>query len=1059
MDSNLSKWEGSNPWLGLQTYQEGNRLWGRDTEVSMLSDIICNNLAIVVFGKSGIGKSSLIHAGVSPEIRNRGLFPINIRLEHNTNISYTSQIKSAVENALTLDDKLGDTIPSIGLWDFFHRHVFYDKIEHRETSPVIFIDQFEEIYTLTDADHKNYAQELFEEFADLLNNKKPDKVVKYETEITKSKTSMVSLGQEEMSFRIHSQKRVNYIDESNFHIVISLREDYLYYLERNTSKIPSFKINRFSLQALNRQTANEVITKPRQGLFCEKEANDIISKISTFNDEGKEEVDPTILSIFLFKYFNRKGNVSTDNIINEFYADETKGISNISLAYLENHLITGEGYRHFCPFNDALSSGVKQEELYRLINSRIITVETRKGHRYIEFSHDVICPIVKSNREQRKIDEQARKLRRRVIAATTLALFAIILIGSFLSLHYNLQQSRRSLQLSKTKNASIRAHYMIAQGDVLDAIKLLLNVIPQDDGNSNYAILPETERALYEANDSLYSDFSCIAILKHQDDVKTAEFSKDSKTIVTASNDGVCRLWNTVSGELLKELKNDIKNMTNASLNRDCSKVVTSFNNGSVMIWDIVEGRILKNLKGHQASVTFACFSPDGQYVLTASTDKTVRLWNAQTEKCIETIIVHQDNVNSAVFSSDGTKVITASDDGSAVIYDVKSRTSYQIFMDENTSIEYAEFNYDDTKVAVVANRVVYIINVASGKTERVIKGHDDVITSATFSPSGKTIATSSHDKTIRLWDIDNGDALHIYKGHSSTVSDVMFSPDGKFIISTSIDNEARLWNVPHNGRRNILHPELGILAMVTYSPNGKYIAAASVMGQAKVWDADSMNVINSFKIEEEERVFNIVFCKNSEHIVITSETNKQSFFNVRTGKEVVGVDESHAHFDYETDYNIEDIPQWVYEGHSEDVLCFSNSHDNRLFVSGSADNTVIIWDAESKTILHKLKKHTSEVYFAEFSPDDKYVITASSDGTVKLWNSVNGTEVVTRSNTFCPRYSSIFSPTGKNYMVSDGYDIRLYKHLQPKDLISGFVARYNMVQLTEEENENYSLK
>lgn len=1057
MDSNLSKWEGPNPWLGLQTYQEGNRLWGRDTEVSTLSDIICNNLAIVVFGKSGIGKSSLIHAGISPEIRNRGLFPINIRLEHNTNISYTSQIKNAVENVLTLDDKLGESFPSIGLWDFFHRHVFYDKIEHRETSPVIFIDQFEEIYTLADADHKNFAQELFEEFADLLNNKKPDKLIKYETEIAISQTSKVSVGLEEMFFRIHSQKRVNYIDESNFHIVISLREDYLYYLERNTSKIPSFKINRFSLQALNRQTANEVITKPRQGLFCKNEANDIISKISTFNDEGKEEIDPTILSIFLFKYFNRKGNVSTDNIINEFYADETKGISNFSLAYLENHLITGEGYRHLCPFNDAISSGVKQEELYKLINSRIITVETRKGHRYIEFSHDVICPIVKSNREQRKIDEQARKLRKRVIAATTLVLFAIILIGSFLYLHYNLQQSRRSLQLSKTKNTSIRAHYMIAQGDVLDAIKLLLNVIPQDDRNGNYSVLPETEQALYEANDSLYSDFACIAILNHPNDVKTAEFSKDSKTIVTASNDGICRLWDARSGEILKELKSDFKNMTSASLNSECSKVITAFNNGMVVIWDIAEGKMLKNIKGHQASVTYACFSSDEQYALTASTDKTVRLWNVQTEKCIDTIVVHQDNVNFATFSSDGKKVVTASDDGSAVIYDLNSHISYPIFMDENTSIEYAEFNYDDTKVAVVTNSAVYIINVPYRKTEKVIKGHDDVFTSATFSPNGKTIATSSHDKTVKLWSIDNGDVPHIYKGHSNTVSDVMFSPDGKFIISTSIDNEARLWNVPHDDRQNILRPELGELAMVSYSPNGKYIAAASVMGQAKVWDTDSMNVISSFKVDE--RVSSIVFCKESEQVVIISDTGKHSFFNVKTGREIVDVEELHARFDHEFNNNIEDIPEWVYDGHSEDVLYLSKSHDNKLFVSGSADNTVIIWDVESKAILHRLKRHSSEVYFAEFSPDDNYVITASTDGTIKLWNSVNGTEVVTRSNTFSPRYSSIFSPTGKFSMVSDGFDIRLYKHLQPKDLISDFVTRYNMVQLTEEEKEYYSLK
>ena len=1056
MGANQKKWEGENPWLGLQAYQEENKLWGRDTEVSTLSDIICNNLATVVFGKSGIGKSSLIHAGISPELRKRGMMPIYIRLEHNGNIPYTDQIIKAVNKALNKEDKLDQNNPSLGLWDFFHRHLFYNE-EHQETLPVVFIDQFEEIYTLADADHKHQAQELFEEFADLLNNKKPEKVMAFEHETLQFKKSKIEVGGDDvLTFRIHSEKRNSYIEDSNFHVVICLREDYLYYLERNTSKIPSLKINRFSLQALDRSSACDVIMQPRPGLFSVDDANDIITKISTFNDEGKEEIDPTILSIFLFKYFNSKGNVSTDNIISVFYADETKDISAASLAYLEDHLITGEGFRHFSPYNDALSSGVTEQELQKLIASRIITVETRKRHRYIEFSHDVICPIAKGNREQRKIDEQARKLRKRIFAATGLVFLALILIGIFLQQNYYLKKSEESLLVSKNKNASIRAHYMIVQGDVLDAIKLLLNVVPEDDRDGGYAVLPETEKALNEANDSLCSDYACIAILNHQDDVKTAEFSKDSKIIVTASADGVCRLWNAISGELIKELKSNIKNMTSASLNSDCSQVITSFSSGLVTIWDIAEEKVLATLKGHQASVTYACFSPDGQYALTASTDKTVRLWDAKTGKCKEIIVEHKDDVNCAIFNSDGKKVITASEDGSAVVYDCDTHTSETVFKDDNESVEYAEFNFDDTKIAIVTNETVYIINVSSGKTERVIKGHDGVITSATFSPNGKTIATSSHDKTVRLWDIDKGEAIHIYKGHSSTVSDVVFSSDGKFIISTSIDNEARLWNIPHVERRNILRPEMGILAMVTYSPNGKYIAAASVMGQAKVWDAANMNVISFFKIDE--RVSSITFSKESDKLVVTSETDRLSTFNVKTG-EIINVEESQIRSDISKDNYKKDVPEWVRVGHSDSILCFSNSHDNKLLVSGSKDNTAIIWDAGSKTIRHKLKKHSSEVYFAEFSTDDKYLITASTDGTVKLWNSANGTEVATRSNTYSPRYSLLFAPKRKTYMVSDGYVIRLYMLSSPKDLISDFVTRYDHVELTNEEKDYYSLK
>ena len=531
-----SRWDGNNPWLGLSTYQEGIRLYGRDTEVSTLMDIVCNNLATVVFGRSGIGKSSLIHAGISPEIRKKGMMPIYIRFEHNTERSYIRQIEKAVCDVLEKEDQLGEQIPQMGLWDFFHRNVFYNQ-EHQQIVPVIIIDQFEEIYTLADADHKHFAQDLFDELADLLNNIKSAKVMAYEDEATKFTKSKVDMGGDDiLTFRIHSKKRLNYIDDSNFHLVLCLREDYLYYLERNTSKIPSFKVNRFSLQALNRNAAEDVIMLPKPGVFSINEADDIISKISTFNDEGKEEIDPTILSIFLFKYYNSKGNVKTDNIIGEFYVDETKNISRSSLAYLEDNLITGEGFRYFVPYNDALANGVTQYELEQLISSRILTVETRKKHNYVEFSHDVLCPIAKAHREQRKIDEQARKLRKRIFAATGLVFLALILIGIFLQQNYN-------LQITKVKNASIRAHYMIVQGDVLDAIKLLLNVAPNNRFISIEKV-PENEKALTEAYDSLYSDYACIAVLNHQDDVTTAEFSEDVKYVITACDDGICRIWN-----------------------------------------------------------------------------------------------------------------------------------------------------------------------------------------------------------------------------------------------------------------------------------------------------------------------------------------------------------------------------------------------------------------------------------------------------------------------------------------------------------------------------------
>lgn len=1114
------KWDGNNPWLGLSTYQEGTRLYGRDTEVLTLMDIVCNNLAMVVFGRSGIGKSSLIHAGISPEIRKKGMMPIYIRLEHNTDISYVHQIEKAVYKELTDEDRLGDNVPQMGLWDFFHRNDFYNK-EHQQTAPVIIIDQFEEIYTLADADHKHLAQELFDELADLLNNIRPAKVTAYEDEATRFTESKVDMGGDDvLTFRIHSKERLNYVDDSNFHLIICLREDYLYYLERNTSKIPAFKVNRFSLHALDRKSAEDVIMLPKPGLFSKAEADDIISKISTFNDEGKEEIDPTILSIFLFKYFNSRGNVKTDNIIRKFYADETYNVSRNSLAYLEDNLITGEGFRHIVPYNDALANGVTKQELDQLISSRILTVETRKKHNYIEFSHDVICPIAKEHRERRKIDEQARKLRRRILAATGLTILAIILIGSFLYLNHLVAEKDRSLTITQTINNSNRAHYMIVHGDVLNAIKLLLNIVPDLDETSNYNVLPETERVLNEAYDSLYSNYACIGLLKHQDDVTAAEYSEDTKYIVTASNDGICRIWDGLSCEKLQELKSGFTNMTGASMNQENNMVITSFNNDSILIWDNTSGHVVKALVGHTASVNYACFSPNGRYALSASDDKTVRLWDVGTSICLDTIIVHTDNVKCAVFSSDGTKFVTASEDGSSVVYDIHSKVFRKVYSKDDTPVEYAEFNYDDTKIAIVTDKAVYVLNAESGKTETVVAGHDDLITSASFSPDGKMIVTSSRDKTIKLWDVSTGRLLHTYNGHSNIVRDVVFSPDGKSILSTSTDDEARIWNTDIRDPRSVIHSEMGTIASATYSPNGQYIAAISVLGEARIWEVKTGNTISTFRISEMAN--SIVFNKRGDKVVIAADCNKIRVFDVMSGLLTDSVEVSNVeHYDYalfadndkliyaysstnrtikynldshsykfiidpkedglsclafgndkqnslvsshfEQSFSIWNIEQGrrlkIFLGHSKEICSLDYSHDDKLIVSGSSDNNAIIWDVETANVVHKLKKHSSQVYFSEFSYNDCYVITASDDKTVKIWNTLTGEDVASRNVTNTPRYTYMFNPVAPMYIIAGESDIHIYQLYSPRELIHLFRNRYKNIEFTQEEKEYYSIK
>lgn len=445
-----------NPWLGLKSYSEGKRLYGRDLEIDELSQKIIYNTQTVVYGKSGIGKSSLLKAGVFPILRRNGYFPVYIRFVHEDGEdSYTQQIINAVETALK-KLKVEDLKAPEGniqqivegykeevvsayqeghetMWEYFHRHRFYYQLNEHEApcliSPVLVFDQFEEIFTLQK--DERLIKDFFVEFSSLLNNICPDYLLQPTIEINDTiersiGTSLIKKGV------ISKTKRKDYIDETNLHVVLSLREDCLFYLERNTENIPSLKHNRYCLLPLNEDQAAEVIMQPIPGLVSKDVTKEIISKVTgksvdefEIDDNPELEVNSSILSLFLSELYEKKGDVEVishklvdefgANIIFDFYVrkieDRTK-ISDKSVHFLERRLVTadanGTGRRDNIYVDQAYKHGItKQEIKYLCDDCRLLHQYPWRDGMRIELSHDVLCEVVTKRRNQRE-DEHER---------------------------------------------------------------------------------------------------------------------------------------------------------------------------------------------------------------------------------------------------------------------------------------------------------------------------------------------------------------------------------------------------------------------------------------------------------------------------------------------------------------------------------------------------------------------------------------------------------------------------------------------------------------------------
>lgn len=476
-----------NPWLGLKSYSEGKILYGRDKEIEELSQKILYNTQTVIYGKSGIGKSSLLKAGVFPILRRNGYFPVYVRFVHEKGeASYTNQMINAVDEALkhlkvedltALDDDVYkkvegykvEIVPAYrqdeeeSMWEYFHRFEFYYKLneedEPHEIMPVLIFDQFEEIFTLQK--DESLVKGFFEDFAALLNNICPDYLLQPTVEVEESQpqptgSSLIKRGV------VKTAKRWDYIDETNLHVVLSLREDFLSHLERNIEHIPSLKHNRYCLLPLNEDQAAEVIMQPVPGLISVEVAKEIICKVTgassdefEIDDTPELEVDSAILSLFLSELFKKKGDASIisyemvnqlgSNIISEFYettVNDRSKISESSVHYLERRLVTKEERRDSIFDEQAMRHGVTQDELSYLYDCRLLHHYPWRDGTRIEYSHDVLCPIVIGRRKrrdeeiERKKQEEAliklRKEKRRYRLILFSVIIALIVAGIFI---------------------------------------------------------------------------------------------------------------------------------------------------------------------------------------------------------------------------------------------------------------------------------------------------------------------------------------------------------------------------------------------------------------------------------------------------------------------------------------------------------------------------------------------------------------------------------------------------------------------------------------------------
>lgn len=243
--------------------------------------------------------------------------------------------------------------------------------------------------------------------------------------------------------------------------------------------------------------------------------------------------------------------------------------------------------------------------------------------------------------------------------------------------------------------------------------------------------------------------------------------------------------------------------------------------------------RLLLQFPGHNQPVLDLAFSPDHQQIATTSYDKTVRLWPRNGQGSI-TLAGHTGAVNSVAFSADNTMIATSSADKTARLWDRRGQ-HLATLQGHSANVLKALFSPNCERLLTISDDHTARLWDTRGHPIATLRGHGARLLDAAFSPDSAWIATATYDASARLWNAQGG--LHAQlQGHTNAITSIRFLEDAQTLASTSADHTARLWNAA-GVAWSVMHGHAGGITCLALSPNNQQLATGSYDSSIRLWD------------------------------------------------------------------------------------------------------------------------------------------------------------------------------------------------------------------------------
>ena len=391
----------------------------------------------------------------------------------------------------------------------------------------------------------------------------------------------------------------------------------------------------------------------------------------------------------------------------------------------------------------------------------------------------------------------------------------------------------------------------------------------------------------------------------------------------------------------------------------------------NIKVWDSKSMTLIAEIEGHSKPIQSLAYNHKRKLIASGSLDETIKIWSSEDYNLISTLENNLSFIESLAFNSNGEELISGSISGKISLWKLEHNVfSFSKFLKnpsfkgKNLSVSSVSYSLNNELIASSCENSICFWKNSFNSSPKIAEGHTDIVDTIKFSDNGVFFVTGSYDSSIKVWNSTDRSLLKTILGSPGFIYSVSFSPDNKNIASASTDASIRLWSTENYSIKNSLHGHTQSSLALEYSADGKNLISAAYDKTIREWSLNSMNEKKKILLE------------NSSLALTYGNSDREIFYGI--GNNVIW-------------HNLSDGSEKVFKGHTSEVTYLGYGRKNSLLASGSNDNTVRLWDAESGKLLQIFEGHSDGVVSLMFNSNEEYLASASSDGDLRLWNIKSG--------------------------------------------------------------------